>query len=47
MPANYDDQTKSVDYATKELKVIKYYMADYVEIIKGCVSENKPVVDYL
>ena len=46
-PANYDDLTKSVVYANKQLKVLKYYMTDYVEIIKGCQSENKEVQEYL
>ena len=46
-PANHNELDKSVVYAIKQLNVIKYYMLDYVEIIKGCVSENKDVQEYL
>jgi len=42
-PSNHNELDKSVVFAVKQLNVIKYYMLDYVEIIKGCVSENKDV----
>ena len=46
-PDNHDDLVKSTNFAIKQLGVIKYYMSDYVEIIKGCKEEDKSVQDYL
>jgi hypothetical protein len=40
-PANHDNLEKSTSFAIKQLGVIKYYMSDYVEIIKGCKEEKK------
>ena len=37
----------SVDFAKEELGVIKYYMNDFHEIVKGCRAENKEIDDYL
>jgi len=42
-PANHDDLDKSVVHANKQLNMIKYYMLDYVGILKGCKAENKDV----
>jgi hypothetical protein len=42
-PPNHNELDKSVVYAVKQLNVIKYYMLDYVEIIKGCQEENRDV----
>ena len=46
-PLNHNELDKSVLYAVKQLNVLKYYMLDYVEIIKGCTEENKDVQEYL
>ena len=46
-PLNHNKLDESVAYAVKQLNVLKYYMLDYVEIIKGCTEENKDVQEYL
>ena len=46
-PANFDNLESSVSYANKQLNAIKYYMADYIEIIKNVQEEDKGVREYL
>lgn len=45
-PQNFDNLEASVNFAINQLNVIKYYMADYIEIIKA-VEQDPSIKQYL